>query len=95
MVGVDELIARRRHFREDAEPAERVLAGELGQDAGGDARPADPVESVTACDHLALDLLVAALVPVADQGSLGLEIVQRDVVHVEVERLGRTPAAAR
>ena len=85
VVGVDELVARGGNRREDPEPAERVLARELGQDACRNARAADPVEPVAARDHVALELLVAALVPVPDQRTLGLEVVQRDVRGLEVE----------
>ena len=89
VVGVDELVVRRRDLGEDPEPAERVLARELGQDAGGNARAADPVEPVAARDHVALELLVAALVSVSNPRPFGLEVVHRDVVHVEVERSAR------
>ena len=51
--GVDELLARRRRLREDAEPAEGVLAREDAQDAVGNAVAADAVESVATGDDVA------------------------------------------
>ena len=92
VVGVDELVVRRGDRREDPEPAERVLARELGQDARRNAPAADPVEPVAARDHVALELLVAALVPVPDPRTLGLELVHRDVRYLEVERQTRLEA---
>ena len=43
------------------------------------------MEPVAARDHVAFELVVAALVPVADERPLGLEVVHRDVRRVEVE----------
>ena len=83
---VDELVVRRRNRGEDPEPPELVLARELGQHTGRDARAADSVEPVAARDHVAFELVVAALVPVADERPLGLEVVHRDACNLEVER---------
>ena len=85
VVRVDELVVRGRDRREDPEPAERVLARELGEHACRDARAADAVEPVAARDHVAFELLVAALVPVPDQRALGLEVVHRDILGLEVQ----------
>src|SRR5262245_57336775 len=82
---VDELVVRGRDGGEDSEPAERMLPRELGEDAGGDARPADAVEPVAPGDDIAFELVVAALVPVADDGAVGVKRVDGHVVHVEVE----------
>ena len=52
------------------------------------------MEPVAARDHVALELLVAALVPVPDQRTLGLEVVHRDVRDLEVEGQTRLEAKA-
>ena len=85
VVRVDELVVRRRDRGEDSEPAELVLARELGQHACRNARAADPVEPVAARDHVAFELVVAALVPVPNERTVGLEVVHRDVRRLEVE----------
>ena len=50
------------------------------------------MEPVAARDHVAFELLVAALVPVPDQRSLGLELVHGDVGDLEVEGQARLEA---
>ena len=50
------------------------------------------MESVASRDHVALELLVAALVPVANEWTLRIEIVDAHVLDVEVE--GRTRVEA-
>ena len=62
MVGVDELVVRRRDRGEDPEPAERILARERPQDARRDRRPADAVEPVAPGDDVALEHVLRALV---------------------------------
>ena len=52
------------------------------------------MEPVAARDHVALELLVAAPVPVPDQRTLGLEVVQRHVRDLEVEGQTRLEAKA-
>ena len=84
--GVDELLDRRRDRGQDAEPAERILARELGEHAVGDARPADAVEAVAACDHVALELLPRALVGEREPRPVGLQVRHRDVADLEEQR---------
>ncbi len=43
------------------------------------------MEPVAACEGVALELLVVAFVAVADPGTLGLEVVHRDVLHLELQ----------
>jgi hypothetical protein len=83
---VDELADRGRDRREDSQPAERVLARELGEHAGRDARAADAVEAVAAGDHVALERLGRAVVAERQPGPLGLEVGDRDVVDLEQQR---------
>ena len=85
-MGVDELIAGRRHRREDPEPAEGIVARALTKGAGRNARAADAVVAVTPGDGVALELVLSALVPKADSRPLRLEIVNRDVGHLEEQR---------
>ena len=86
VMGVDQLVVRRRDRGEDAEPAERVLARERPQDARRDARPADAVEAVAAGDDVALELVLPALVREQDTRPLRLEVLDADVVHLEEQR---------
>ena len=65
-VGIDQLVIRRRRLRQNAEPAERIIALEHAEHAVGNARPADAVEAVAAGDEVAIDLLRAALMREAD-----------------------------
>ena len=80
MVGVDELVARGCHLREDPEPADGVLATELAPERLGNGAATDAVKAVAAGDEVALEL--AAGVPDRaafriDALDLGLE-VQRE-----------------
>src|SRR6266568_1035015 len=56
MVGVDELLAGRRRFRENAEPAERIFPLEARQRATRNAGPAHAMGAVAAGDEIAIDL---------------------------------------
>ena len=58
----------------------------VAQHAGRNARAADAVEPVAACDHVALELVRLAFVAVPDSRAIGVEIVQLDVVDLEEER---------
>ena len=59
--GVDQLVGRRPSLGQDPEPAERILVLVLGQ-VLVDRLPAHPVEAVAACDRVARQLVVRALV---------------------------------
>ena len=48
--------------------------------------PRDPVEAVAACDDVALELVLGSLVPVAHAWAIAVEVVERDVLDLEVER---------
>ena len=85
VVGVDELVHRRLDVGEDAEPGEGVLTLERAQHAGRDGLAADAVEPVAAREHVAFDLVSAALVDEGDARPLRHEVVDRDVVRLEEE----------
>ena len=95
VVGVDELVHRRRDLREDPEPAERVLALERAQHAGGDALAADAVEAVAAGDEVALELVGRAVVREADARPVALELVHAHALDLEQERQRQLAAAPR
>ena len=63
---VDQLRARRRGLREDAEPRKRIHALVEAQDRRGNGRTADAVKPVAAGDEVAGDRVVVAVVPIAD-----------------------------
>jgi hypothetical protein len=64
--GVDEVVGRRGHVGEDAEPAERVAALVRLQFAGAESLPAHPVVTVGADDEVGLELVHAAVAGVDD-----------------------------
>jgi hypothetical protein len=87
--GVDQFVRGRRDLGQDAEPAERVLARAVREDAVGDGVAADAVEAVAAGDRPAAELVVAAVVAVADGRGPG---IGGDVLDLEQQRLaGRAP----
>ena len=86
---VADLVDRGRDRSEDPEPAERILARELGQHAVRNARAADPVEAVAARDHVALDLLPRPLVGERQQRPLGLEVGDGHAGDLEQQRPAR------
>src|SRR6185503_3746695 len=61
---VDELVHRRRHLRENAEPAERICALER---LSRNRLPADAVEAVAAGDRVALQLAARVADDAADR----------------------------
>src|SRR5215213_210109 len=89
VVAVDQLVVRRRRLREDPEPAERILARELGQDTVRDRFAADAVVAVAAGNELAANLSSFAVVDEPDRRRSGLDAVHRDVVHLEEQRAAR------
>src|ERR671923_199758 len=86
VVRVDQCLVRRARGREDAEPAERVLARERAQHSGRDAVAADAVEAVAAGDQVAAQLDVLTVVAEADQRRVGVEVVHAHVVDLEEQR---------
>ncbi len=86
VVRVHELVDRRSDVGEDAEPRERILALERAEDAGGNARAADAVKAVAACDDVALELLRDALVREPNARPLAVELVHAHAVDVEEQR---------
>ena len=86
VVGVDELVVRRRHGREDAEPGVGVLALERPQHALRDRAARDAVEAVAAGDDVAFDRDRCAVVGELDPRALRVEVVQRHVLDLEQER---------
>ena len=85
-VGVDQFVIRRRRLRQDAEPAERIVALEHAEHAVGKARPADAVETVAAGDEVAFDLLRLAAMREADLRPLRGQLMDADAVNLEQQR---------
>ncbi len=85
-VRVHELVVRRCNGREDPEPAEGIVARALAQDAGRNARTADPVVPVTARNDIALELVVGPFVTEADLRPGRLELVNADAGDLEEQR---------
>ncbi|KGD49403.1 4-hydroxybenzoate 3-monooxygenase domain protein [Burkholderia pseudomallei] len=85
---IDELVERRRRIGEDAEPGVRVHALERAPPLGGDRLARDAVKAVAAGDIVAIDPIRATVrVHERHRRPLGRDVVQRDVAHVEVDRL--------
>jgi hypothetical protein len=79
VVGIDQLRADRRGFRQDAEPAERIdpLVGLDRRRLYAGA--ADAMKAVAAGDEVAFDLVADAVLDVADARAVGIEIERLDV----------------
>ena len=86
VVCVDEFVVRGCDLGEDPETAEGVLAREFRQHTRRNAGAAHAVEAVAASDDVALEFLEFAVASVVDDRPLRLEIVDRDVLRLEVER---------
>src|SRR6476661_8862265 len=56
-VGIDQLMIRWWAFRQDTEPAERIVALEHRQNRIGNTGPTDAVEAIASGDKIAVDLL--------------------------------------
>src|SRR3990170_7103273 len=83
---IDQLVGRRWRLDQDAEPAERIAAGELVAVARGDRRPRDAVEAVAAGDEVAFEF-VDFSVPVKPRlRRRGVQVVTRDVLYAEQQR---------
>ena len=92
VVRVDQLVGRRRHRGEDPQPRERELPVVLAHDARRDRVARDAVEPVAAGHHVAGDLDVGAVLPVADRRSRRLDLRELDILDLEVDRSpGREP----
>src|SRR5829696_2549642 len=89
VVAVDQLVVRRRRLREDPEPAERVIARELGEHIARDRFAADAVVAVAAGNEVAAKLSSFAVVDEPNRRRVGLEAVHRDVVCLEDQRATR------
>src|SRR5207302_2743447 len=79
VVGIDQLGADRRGFRQDAEPAERI-----DPLVGLDCRwvyagAADAMKTVAAGDEVAFDLVGHAVLDVADARAVAIEIERLDI----------------
>src|SRR5207253_10860816 len=83
MEAIDQLVIRRRRFRQDAEPAERIDPVVILEHACRKARPADAVEAVAAADEIAFDLLRLAVVAEADSRMAAVEIVDAGARNLE------------
>jgi hypothetical protein len=78
VMDVNEFLGCRRRLREDAEPAEGIVAFVNGEDARGDGGAADSVEAVATGDEVAIEALGGAIVLERDVGIRGVERVERD-----------------
>src|SRR5262249_26219348 len=83
VIGIDQLVVRRRRFRENADPAKRILAIVFGDDAHRNARPANAVKAVAAADEIAVELLRQAGVAEADLWRSAGEVVDAYVLDLE------------
>src|SRR5829696_7906084 len=78
-----------RRLGEDVEPGERVLSLVHGELALRDGRPAHPVEAVTPGDEVAPELVVLAVLAVADGWLLRFEGVDADSFGLEEDLSAR------
>ncbi len=83
---VDELVGRRRHLGQDAQPREREVALVHPQRAGRDRRPRHAVRSVAAGHEVAAQLVGLPVRAIAHQRPRGVEIRQRHVLDLEPDR---------
>src|SRR5262245_25845071 len=83
MIGVDQLVLRRRRLRQNADPPERVFAVVFGEHAGGNARSANAVEAVAAADEVTVELLELTFVAEPDLRRSPREIVDAHIVDPE------------
>src|SRR3954469_16638955 len=83
MKAVDQLVLRRRRFRQDAEPAERIDTVVAGEHPRRKARPADAVKAVAAADEIAFDLLRPALMLETNLRIFAGKIVDAGVLNLE------------
>src|SRR5216684_4671343 len=93
VIGIDQLVLGRGRLRQDADPAERVLAVVRRQRGSRNARATNAVEAVAAADEVAGELLVPAAVPETDLRRVACEIVYADVDRLEQDRsaVGQPP----
>ena len=83
VIGIDQLVFRRRRFRQHPDPAERIFAIIGREHTSWNARPAYAVKAVAAADEVAGELLVLAVVPEPDFRCLAGEVVNADVARLE------------
>src|SRR3954447_4274463 len=83
MEAIDQLVIRRRRFRQDAEPAERIDPVVILEHARRKTRPADAVEAVAAADEIAFDLLRLTVMTEPDFGIAAAEVVNAGVRDLE------------
>src|SRR5215211_847171 len=86
VVRVDQLVVRRRRLGEDPEPAERVLARELGQHPGRDRPAAGPVVAVAAGDEVTCELAPFPFVDEGDRRRFCIDPGERHVLGLEEQR---------
>ena len=79
---------------QDAEPREGILVLLDRELAGRDCAPAHPVEPVAACDHVAVEPVLLALVHEVDARLFGLERLRTDVLDLEEQRPARVQPGA-
>src|SRR6266498_1099743 len=88
MVGVDEFVGRRWRLCKNSKPSKRIFALVVRQHTRRNAWPADPVESVTARDEVAVDLFIDAILATMNRGMLGREVVNTHIFDFEVHLAG-------
>src|SRR5512139_666054 len=74
---------RRRTFRQDSEPSERIVALEYIKHAIGNTGPADSVKAVAACDEITTDLVLAAFAREPDFRLIAGQVVDSDITDLE------------
>src|SRR3954464_7456994 len=83
MEAIDQLVIRRRRFRQEAKPAERIDPVVILEHARRKTWPADAVEAVAAADEIAFDLLRLTVMPEPDFGIAAAEVVNAGVRDLE------------
>src|SRR6516165_1056845 len=83
MADIHVLFGRRWRLGQDTKPAERILALEYTQKIIRDRRTAHAMETVAACDDVAIDLLHRAFMPIADARPADLKVLQTDILGLE------------
>src|SRR4051812_29787515 len=93
VVGVDQLLRRRRDLGEDPEPGEGIDTVELGEHAGRDRLARHAVEAVAAGDDVALERLRLALVCERDARRVAVDALEAEVGDLEADVAARLEAA--
>src|ERR1700723_1886411 len=85
MIGVDEFARRGWRFRQNTEPRKGINTLVLGEHTGGNARPADAVEAVTAGYEITFQFAGFAILAVMNTWVGAREVLHANVFNLELD----------